>query len=63
MSPRKTWRFNFTGWVLFTVSALLFLWGTWRTGDLIGILASLAFLIACLVFMVPAWVLRPDREK
>lgn len=62
MSPRVTWSFNFTGWVLFTVSALFFLWGGWKAGDAIGILASLAFLVACIVFMIPAWVHRPGRH-
>ena len=62
MSPRTVWTFNFTGWVLFTVSALFFLWGTFKAGDVIGILASLAFLIACIVFLVPVWVLRPGRK-
>ncbi len=62
MSPRTVWTFNFTGWMLFTVSAVFFLWGTWRTGDVIGILASLAFLIGCIFFMIPAWVHRPGRK-
>lgn len=63
MRPRTVWAFNFTGWVLFTVSAVFFLWGTWRVGDTIGILASLAFLIACIVFMIPAWIHRPGGEN
>lgn len=61
MSPRTVWSFNFTGWVLFTVSAIFFLWGTWKAGDVIGILASLAFLIACIVFLIPVWIHRPGK--
>ncbi len=61
MSPRKVWAFNFTGWVLFTLSALAFLWGTARAGDTIGIVASLLFLVACIVFLVPVWANRPGR--
>ena len=63
MRPRTVWAFNFTGWVLFTVSAVFFLWGTWRGGDTIGIIASLAFLIACIVFMIPAWIHRPGGKN
>ncbi len=61
MSPRTVWRFNFSGWVLFVVSALFFLWGTWKAGDVIGVIASLAFLIACIIFLVPVWVHRPGK--
>ena len=61
MNTRTVWTFNFTGWVLFTVSALFFTWGTWKAGDAIGLIASLAFLIACVLFMIPAWVHRPSR--
>ncbi len=63
MSPRRVWNFNFTGWILFTVSALFFLWGTWKAGDVIGIIASLAFLIACLIFLVPVWAQRPGKDE
>ncbi|QGX98170.1 hypothetical protein EI983_07715 [Roseovarius faecimaris] len=62
MTARTVWRLNFTGWLLFTVSACLFLWTTWHAGDLVGILASLAFLVACIVFLIPVWVHRPDRS-
>ncbi len=61
MAPRTVWGFNFAGWILFTVSAIFFLWGTWKSGDVIGIVASLAFLIACIFFMIPAWVHRPGK--
>ncbi len=62
MSERKIWAYNFTGWVLFTVSAVFFLWGTWKAADVIGIIASLAFLVACIVFMIPAWMTRPKPD-
>jgi len=52
MTPRNEWRYNFTGWLLFNVSA----------GDRVYIIASLFFLIACLVFLVPVWRLRPPRD-
>ncbi|QIE44376.1 hypothetical protein G5B38_01870 [Pseudohalocynthiibacter aestuariivivens] len=62
MSPRVVWAFNFTGWILFTFSAVGFVWTTWRAGDMIGLAASLFFLIACLVFLVPVWAHRPGRR-
>ncbi|WP_397543414.1 hypothetical protein [Roseovarius salis] len=63
MAPRTVWTFNFTGWVLFTVSAVFFTVGTWIAGDVIGLIASLAFLIACVCFMIPAWIHRPSRVE
>ncbi|WP_245964152.1 cytochrome oxidase subunit III [Roseovarius spongiae] len=62
MTPRTAWMFNFAGWVLFTLSAIGFVWTTWRAGDMIGLAASLFFLIACLVFLVPVWATRPHHR-
>lgn len=63
MAPRTVWTFQFTGWILFTVSALFFLLGTWRAGDAIGLVASLAFLIACIFFIIPVWLHRPSKTE
>lgn len=63
MAPRTVWTFNFTGWILFTLSALLFVWSTWAAGDVVGILASLAFLLACIFFLIPVWIHRPSRTR
>ena len=63
MAPRTVWTFNFSGWILFTVSAVFFLWGTWRAGDVISIIASLAFLIACIFFIIPVWLHRPSKTE
>lgn len=63
MATRTVWSFQFTGWILFTVSAVFFLLGTWRAGDVIGIIASLAFLIACIFFIIPVWVHRPSKVE
>ena len=62
MSDSAAWRFNFSGWLLFTLSAVLFTIGTWQAGDPIGLAASLAFLIACIAFMIPAWINRPAAK-
>lgn len=61
MSARTVWTFNFTGWVLFTLSAPGFTWVTWQAGDPVGLLASLAFLVACIAFIIPVWVHRPSK--
>ena len=62
MTPRREWHFTLAGWLLFTLSALFFTWAAVRAGDGIAIAASLLFLVACLVFLVPVWHLRPPRE-
>ena len=62
MTPRGEWRLNLAGWLLFTASAVFFTWSTERAGDWISVIASLLFLIACLVFLVPVWRLRPPRD-
>ena len=59
MRPSTVWWFNLIGWILFTLSALGFVWSTWRAGDDIGLVASLLFLVACFVFLVPMWFNRP----
>lgn len=41
------------GWLLFIVSALFYGAAAIRAGDLLAILGSLAFLIACFVFLIP----------
>jgi len=53
---------TFAGWVLFTVSAAFFTVGALRDGGLIELVASLTFLLACVVFMVPAIMNRPRSD-
>lgn len=53
MTARNTCMFQLSGWVLFILSAVLFIWSTARAGDMVGLTASLLFLFACLVFLVP----------
>ncbi len=63
MSARSEWRFNIVGWLLFTLSALAFTWTTLRFEDWVGFAASLLFLIACVVFLVPVWRKRPTSAR
>jgi hypothetical protein len=62
MKRRTEWKFILTGWLLFTASALFFTWGAIGAGDWVSIIASLLFLVACFVFLVPAWKLRPPPD-
>ncbi|GMQ76649.1 MAG: hypothetical protein BMS9Abin01_1936 [Gammaproteobacteria bacterium] len=47
------------GWCLFIASAVFFVASTVRSGDLLGLVGSLIFLFACIVFLVPC--LRPPE--
>ena len=62
MKRLTEWRFNFSGWILFTLSAVAFAWNAVLSGDGLGLIASLLFLVACFLFLVPAWAHRPKRK-
>ncbi len=62
MSPQTSWTLTLAGWVLFTVSALFFVVSSLRNGGPVEMLASATFLLACLLFMIPAIDDRPDRN-
>jgi len=53
MSERTIRRLGLGGWLLFVVSAIFFTLSALRSGDLLGLLGALVFLIACFVFLVP----------
>jgi hypothetical protein len=56
MSPDK-WskeeKYQLVGWGLFVICACLFLVSSIKVNDPINIAASLFFLVACFVFMIP----------
>ena len=62
MDPRKEHRINLAGWVLFVISALFFTATSLRAGDMLSLLGSLFFLVACFVFLIP-YALRARAEK
>ena len=41
------------GWVLFIVSACAFIASSLRSGDTLGLLGGIFFLLACFVFLIP----------
>ena len=59
MSERAIWRFNVCGWLLFVFSALGYCWASLRADDYVSFTASLFFLGACLVFLVPMFANPP----
>lgn len=50
------------GWALFIISALFYGWASFRSGDILGFLGSLFFLVACLIFLIPFFV-KPGNGK
>ena len=46
-------KFNLLGWILFLVCAVLFVASSIKNHDIIALTASIVFLIACVVFMIP----------
>lgn len=61
MNERASRQCQILGWILFTLSGFLFIWSTAASGDLVGLLASLLFLIACPVFLAP--ILRAAKRE
>ncbi len=49
------------GWTIFTLSALTYIADSLHSGDMIALVASLLFLLACVVFFLP--LLRTDPER
>jgi len=46
-------QFVITGWLLFIVSSLAFIWSSLESGDIPGLIGASFFLLACLVFLIP----------
>ena len=40
-------------WLLFTLSALGFIWTSLKTGDAVGLIGGVLFPLACVFFMIP----------
>lgn len=57
-------KFQFWGWILFVICAILFTASGVRARDLLTTAASLIFLMACIVFMIPLVreLRKPNKE-
>jgi uncharacterized membrane protein YtjA (UPF0391 family) len=53
-------RYQLSGWVLFVLCAVFFIASSLKNGDYLGLIASIIFLIACFVFIIPL-VMSPGR--
>ncbi len=51
-SPQGGRRFELWGWILFVVSVLFFIASSIRSGDMVGLLGGVFFLLACIAFLV-----------
>ena len=54
-------KYNLWGWLLFIISALGFMASSLKNHDPLALVASLFFLVACIVFLIPL-VTRPGRN-
>ena len=52
-NEKKELKFQFWGWILFIVCALIFIASSIRMGDVLMLIGSLFFLVACFLFIVP----------
>jgi len=46
-------KINFIGWLLFIASAIGYIISSLRSGDMVALIGSVFFLVACLVFLIP----------
>ena len=53
-------KINLIGWILFVFSALAFITSSLKSGDTVGLVGAVLFLVACLVFLIPYF--RHDLE-
>ena len=60
---KRETRYHFAGWVLFLLCAALFLFSALRDGDGVLAMASLVFLIGCVLFLIPLLFPHPETEN
>ncbi len=53
MSPSTKRTLELWGWGLFIVSAGFFMTSSFRSGDVMGFLGGLCFLVASILFLIP----------
>lgn len=55
-------RFNLWGWILFVVCALFFIASNLQGRNIPGLVGSIIFLVACIVFLYPL-VQRKNKDQ
>ena len=55
-------RFHLWGWVVFLVCAGFFIASSIESNDILGLIGSIIFLIACVVFIVPLVIKKGHSE-
>ena len=55
-------RFHLWGWVLFLVCAGFFIASSIESNDILGLIGSIIFLIACVVIIVPLVIKKRQSE-
>ena len=48
------------GWILFVLSAVGFITSSLQSGDAPGLVGSVLFLVACLIFLIPFFRREPE---
>lgn len=51
------------GWILFIVCALLYIVSSLQSGSMLDLLGSLAFLFACVLFIIPLTRRAPEPRE
>ena len=46
-------KYHFLGWVVFVICAVLFIASSLKSGDILMLVASIVFLAACIIFIIP----------
>jgi len=46
-------KYHFLGWVVFIICAVLFIASSLKSGDILMLVASVVFLAACIIFLIP----------
>ncbi len=59
---RQEIKYQFVGWILFIICAILFIASSLQHNDILTFIGSVIFLIACIVFLVPLVRSNKDSE-
>jgi predicted membrane channel-forming protein YqfA (hemolysin III family) len=46
-------KYHLAGWILFVICAIFFIVSSLKNHDTLALIASIIFLIACIIFLIP----------